>query len=101
MTYLITPYHEAISINERQHYIVYDGPEYVVVQTSIYHGGPCNCNISPKFLYTDYQCDDITDEEAKSEAIYYATAWLEDLLIRLATTPIIIHCCSDGEMFIR
>ena len=102
MTYLITPYHEAISINDRQHYIINDGPTYAVVQTSFYHGASCDCNISPKYMYDDYKYDDdITDEDAKGEAMYEAIKWLEDLLIRLSKNPILIHCTSDGEMFIR
>lgn len=101
MTYLITPYHEAIRISDNQYYMVYDGPTFAVVQTSYYHGGSNTCNISPKFLYEDYIDDGIDESFAKSEALFYATEWLEDLLVRLATNPTIVHCTIDGEMFCR
>ena len=100
MTYLITPDNNAISVDDNQFYLVYSGPTYAVVQTPRYRGSSDYIDISPQFIYTDYMFDDMTKDNAKGDATYQATMWLKDLLIRLASKPILIHCVSDGEIFL-
>lgn len=100
MTYLITPYRNAIRLHPQQHYLVYDGPDYAVVQTSTYHGGSCDLDISPRFVYEEFVSDDCTIEDAKAEAVFFAVDWLEDFLCRVHANPAVIHCTTDGEMFV-
>lgn len=98
MTYIITPYNKAFRLSDDQFFMVHESIDYAVVQTSRYRGGPCDLDISPLFIYSDYEGD--TQEDMKSEAMFYAVEWLEDFLRHIHSNPAVIHLTDDGEMFI-
>ena len=99
MTYLITPYHEAYSIDDDASFFIYETDTYCVVQMPKYRRSHDMINISPKYIFEDYKEDD--DDNGKDASMYEAVKWLEDLLIRLSKNPVVINCTSDGEMFVR
>ena len=61
--------------------------------------------ISPYFdvLEPNETSEEFTDEEYAdilSTAEYYAVEWLCDFLERLDRNPAVMHCVSDGEIFL-
>lgn len=103
MTYIITPYHKAFKLydtEERYEVIHNDTSSWVQVLSYSREW----IKISPTYDIADYMDmsdESMTNDEAIDTAVYDACEWLEDFLIRLATKPTLIHCVSDGEMFMR
>ena len=103
MTYIITPYHKAFKLYDtEERYEVRHNDEFAHVEAFTYSREWIS--ISPKYIVNDYMDmsdDTMTRDEAMETAIYDACEWLEDFLIRLASKPTLIHCVTDGEMFMR
>lgn len=103
MTYIITPYHKAFKLydTEERYEVIHNDTEAFV---QIFTYSREWITISPTYTINDYMDmsdDSMTIDDAIDTAIYDACEWLEDFLIRLASKPTLIHCVSDGEMFMR
>lgn len=97
MTYIITPYNRAYPVRETSSYDIYEGTTFCVVQMALPPRYDDWVEISPRYMYEEYAEDD----DGKDAAMYEAVKWLEDLLVRLSTNPVVINCTTDGEQFVR
>lgn len=123
MTFIITPYGKAFRMYEDAEFdckaidIVTDyvpwgkhvGYQITVKSSNLKLNGNVTYPISPIFTILDDDltnnyicCADTIDEVDNFDSCkFYAIEWLEHFLIRLSKQPHVIHCTSDGEMFIN